>query len=45
MKTIFGQASLSASQAGENSQTNGFEHTIESIILTDLIFREAVGEE
>jgi hypothetical protein len=28
MKTAFWQASLTASQAGENSQTNGLEHTI-----------------
>jgi hypothetical protein len=26
---------------GEKSQTNGFEHTIESSILTDLIFRKS----
>ena len=30
MKTAFWQASLTASQAGEKSQTNGLEHTIES---------------
>jgi hypothetical protein len=28
-----------ASHAGENSGSNGFEHTMESSILTDLIFR------
>jgi hypothetical protein len=37
--------SVTASQAGENSQTNGREHTIVSIILTDLIFKEATEEE
>jgi hypothetical protein len=30
---------------GENSQTNGSEHTIESNILTDPIFRKNVEEE
>jgi hypothetical protein len=45
MKTAFRQASLTASQAGENSQTNGVEHSIESSILTDLIFRETAKEE
>jgi len=39
------QASLTASQAGENSQTDGFEHAIESSIPTDLIFRETAEEE
>ena len=33
--------SVTASQAGENSQTNGLEHTIVSIILTDLIFKRS----
>jgi hypothetical protein len=36
------------SQAGENSQTNGPEHTIISSILTEmmaLIFKEATDEE
>jgi hypothetical protein len=37
MKTAFWQASLTASQAGENSQINGLEHAIESSILTVLI--------
>jgi hypothetical protein len=41
MKTAFWQVSLMASQAGENSQTNGLEHTIESSILTDLILKPA----
>jgi hypothetical protein len=45
MKTAFWQASLTASQAGENSQTNGLEHTIESSILTDLILRKTAEEE
>jgi hypothetical protein len=40
MKTAFWQAYLTASQAEENSQTNGLEHTIESSILADLTFRE-----
>jgi hypothetical protein len=40
MKTALWQTSLTASQAGENSQTNGLEHTIESSILTDLILRK-----
>ena len=39
------RVSVTASQAGENSQTNGREHTIVSIILTDLIFKEATEEE
>ena len=39
------RVSVTASQAGENSQTNGREHTIVSIILTDLIFKEATKEE
>jgi hypothetical protein len=34
MKTAFWQASFTASQAGENSQTNGIKHNIESSILT-----------
>jgi hypothetical protein len=38
------RVSVTASQAGENSQTNGSEHTIVSIILTDLIFKEATEE-
>ena len=33
------RVSLTASQAGENSQSNVPEHTIVSSILTDLIFR------
>jgi hypothetical protein len=45
MKTAFWQASLTASQAGENSQTNGLEHTIESRILADLILRKTAEEE
>jgi hypothetical protein len=36
MKTAFWQASLTASQDGESSRTNGLEHTLESSILTDL---------
>jgi hypothetical protein len=43
MKTAFWQASLTASQAGESSHTNGFEHTIESSILTDLILRKTAA--
>jgi hypothetical protein len=39
------RVSVTASQARENSQTNGREHTIVSIILTDLIFKEATEEE
>ena len=35
------RVSVTASQAGENSQTNGREHTIVSIILTDLIFKRS----
>jgi hypothetical protein len=34
-----------ASQAGENSQTNGLEHTIESSILTDLTLRKTAEDE
>jgi hypothetical protein len=45
MRTAFWQASLTASQAGEKSQTNGLEHTIESSILTDLILRKNAEEE
>jgi hypothetical protein len=45
MKTAFWQASSTASKDGENSQTNGLEHTIESSILTDLIFRKSAEEE
>ena len=37
--------SLTASQAGENSQTIDPEHTIVSSILTDLIFRRNQKEE
>jgi hypothetical protein len=44
MKTAFWQANLTASQAGENGQTNGLEHTIESSILTDLIHRKTAEE-
>jgi hypothetical protein len=40
MMMAFWQASLTTSQAGENSQTNGLEHTIESSILTDQILRK-----
>jgi hypothetical protein len=36
---------LLASQAGEKSQTNGLEHTIESSNLTDLILRKTAEEE
>jgi hypothetical protein len=43
MKTAFWQASLTASQAGEKSQTNGLEYTIESSILTDLIRKRSTG--
>jgi hypothetical protein len=39
------KASLTASQAGENSQSKNPERTIECIILTDLIFRKASEEE
>jgi hypothetical protein len=39
------RASITASQAGENSQTNGSELTILSSILTDLILKEAREEE
>jgi hypothetical protein len=39
------RVSVTASQAGENSQTNGSKHTIVSIILTNLIFKEATEEE
>ncbi len=35
--------SVTASQAGKNSQTNGPEHTIVSSILTDLIFQRSNG--
>jgi hypothetical protein len=45
MKTAFWLASLTASQAGENSQTNGLEHTMESSILTDLILRKTAEED
>jgi hypothetical protein len=34
---------VTASQAGENSQTNGSEPTIVSSILTDLIFKRSNG--
>ncbi len=37
------RVSIMASQAGENSQTNGSEHTIVSSILTDLIFKRRNG--
>jgi hypothetical protein len=37
------RVSLTASQAGENSQTNGPEHTILSSILTDLIIKRNNG--
>ncbi len=41
------RVSVTASQVGENSQTNGSEHTIPrlSSIPTDLIFKEATEEE
>jgi hypothetical protein len=39
------RVSVTSSQAGENSQTNGSDHTIVSIILTDLIFKELTEEE
>jgi hypothetical protein len=41
MKTASWQASLlvTASRAGENSQTNGLKYTIKSSIVTDLIHR------
>jgi hypothetical protein len=45
MKIAFWQARLTASQAGENSQINGLEHTIQSSILTDVILRKTVEEE
>ena len=35
------RVSSTAFQAGENSQTNGVEHTIVSSILTDLIFKRS----
>jgi hypothetical protein len=35
--------SITVSQAGENSQTNGPEHTIISSILIDLIFKTSNG--
>jgi hypothetical protein len=35
--------SITASQTGENSKTNGPEHTIVSSILTDLIFKKGNG--
>ena len=38
------RVSVTASQAGENSQTNCRKHTIVSIILTDLIFKEATED-
>jgi hypothetical protein len=45
MKSASWQASLMTPRAGENSQTNGFQHTIESSILTDLILRKTTEEE
>ena len=47
MKTAFWQVSLTASQAGENSQTNvlRLKHTIESSIPTDMIFMKTAEEE
>jgi hypothetical protein len=45
MKAASWQASLTASQAGENSQTNGLNHTIESSILTDLKLRKNTEKE
>jgi hypothetical protein len=45
MKMASWQASLTASRAGENSQTNGFEHAIEPSILTDLLLRKTAEEE
>jgi hypothetical protein len=37
------RVSITACQAGENSQTNGLEHTIVSSILTDLVFKRSNG--
>ncbi len=37
------RVSITSSQAKENSQTNGPEHTIVSRILTDLIFKGSNG--
>ncbi len=37
------RVSVTASQAEENSQTNGLEHTIVFIILTDLIFKRTIS--
>jgi hypothetical protein len=34
MKTALWKVSLIASQAGENSQTNSFEYTIESSVIS-----------
>jgi hypothetical protein len=45
MKTAFWQANLMASQARENSQTNGLEHTTKSSALIDLILRKTGEEE
>jgi hypothetical protein len=45
MKTALWLASLTATQAGKNSRINCPKHTIKSITLTDLIFRENVDEE
>ena len=45
MKPTSWQGEFTASQAGENSQTNDPEHTIVSSILTDLISEEITEEE
>jgi hypothetical protein len=45
MKTAFWQASLRASQAGENNQTNSLKHTIDSSALRDLILRKTAEEQ
>jgi hypothetical protein len=45
MKTALWQANLTASQARGNNQTNSLENTIESSVLTGLIFRKNSEEE
>jgi hypothetical protein len=45
MKTAFRLVRGTASQAGKKSQSDGFKHTIESSILTDLIFGKNAEEE
>ncbi len=37
------RVSITAFQAGENSETNGHEHTIISSILRDLVFKRSNG--